>query len=80
MVIDWLTKLVHFLPIRLGCTLEHLAKMCIDEIFTLHSVLISIVLDRHARFTYQFLESLQRTLGTKIHFGMEVHPQIVREL
>ena len=74
-VVDRLTKSAHFLPIRWGCTLEHLAKKYVDEIVRLHGVPVSIVSDRDPRFTSRFWESLQRALGTKLHFSTAFHPQ-----
>ena len=46
-----------------------------SEIVRLHGVPISIISDRDPRFTSHFLESLQRALGIKLHFGTTFHPQ-----
>ncbi|KAL0449159.1 UNVERIFIED_CONTAM: putative mitochondrial protein [Sesamum latifolium] len=48
---DRLTKLAHFLPIRLGDSLDKLAELYVSEIIRLHGVPISIVSDRDPRFT-----------------------------
>ena len=74
-IVDRLTKSAHFLPIRWGITLEQLAERYISEIVRLHGVPISIVSDRDPRFTSRFWESLQKALGTKLHFSTAFHPQ-----
>ena len=43
LIVDRLTKSAHFLPIRWGCTLDHLAKRYINEIVRLHGLPIPIV-------------------------------------
>ena len=74
-IVDRMTKSAHFLPIRWGCTLEQLAEKYIAEIIRLHGIPVSIVSDRDPRFTSRFWESLQKALGTKLHFSTAFHPQ-----
>lgn len=50
-VIDWLTKLAHFIPLRTNYSLEKLAEIYISEIVQLHGIPLSIILDRDPRFT-----------------------------
>ncbi|KAL0427771.1 UNVERIFIED_CONTAM: Transposon Tf2-11 polyprotein [Sesamum latifolium] len=72
---DRLTKSTHFLPIRLGNSLDKLAELYISEIVILHGVPVSIVSDRDPRFTSHFWGSLQRALGTKLYLSTAFHPQ-----
>ena len=74
-IIDRLTKLSHFLPIRWGSSLEYLAKEYVNEIVRLHGVPVSIVSDRDPRFTSRFWMSLHKALGTKLNFSIAFHPQ-----
>ena len=74
-IVDRLTKSAHFLPIKWGITLEQLARKYIDEVVRLHGVPLSIVSDRHPRFTSRFYGSLQEALGTKVSFSTAFHPQ-----
>ena len=53
-IVDRLTKLAHFLAVRMTFTLEEFCKLYIQEIVRLHGVLVSIVLDRDPKFTAHF--------------------------
>ncbi|KAK4397538.1 Transposon Ty3-G Gag-Pol polyprotein [Sesamum angolense] len=59
-----------------GDSLGQLAESYVSEIVRLHGVPVSIVPDRDPRFTSHFWGSLQRALGTKLHFSTAFHPQI----
>ncbi|KAL0294537.1 UNVERIFIED_CONTAM: Transposon Ty3-G Gag-Pol polyprotein [Sesamum calycinum] len=74
-VVDRLTKSAHFLPIRQNDSLDKLAELYVSEIVRLHGIPTSIVSDRDPRFTSHFWGSLQRALGTKLHFSTAFHPQ-----
>ncbi|KAL0295083.1 UNVERIFIED_CONTAM: Transposon Tf2-11 polyprotein [Sesamum angustifolium] len=74
-IMDRLTKSAHFLPIRLGDSLDKLAELYVQEIVRLHGVPVSIVSNRDSRFTSRFWGSLQGALGTKLHFSIAFHPQ-----
>ena len=54
-VVDRLTKLAHFLPVRTDYSLDKLAELYINEIVWLHEIPISIISDRDTRFTSRFL-------------------------
>ena len=53
-VVDRLTKVAHFIPIKTGYTLERLAKLYIKEIVRLHGIPVTIVSDRDTRFVGRF--------------------------
>ena len=75
MIVDRLTKLVHFLAVRMSFTLEEFCGLYIREIVRLHGVPVSIVLDRDPRFTTHFRESFQRAMGTQLMMSTAFHPQ-----
>ncbi|KAK4406374.1 Retrovirus-related Pol polyprotein from transposon.6 [Sesamum angolense] len=62
-IVDRLTKSAHFLPIRLGDSLDKLAGLYVSEIVRLHGVPVSIVSDRDPRFTSRYWGSLQGALA-----------------
>ncbi|KAK4389876.1 hypothetical protein Sango_2324600 [Sesamum angolense] len=74
-VMDRLTKFAHFLPIRQNDSLDKLAELYVSKIVRLHGIPTSIVSNRDYRFTSHFWRSLQRALGTKLHFSMAFNPQ-----
>ncbi|GKA30758.1 reverse transcriptase domain-containing protein [Tanacetum coccineum] len=53
-IVDRLTKSVHFLPMRQDYKMERLARLYLNEIVARHDVLISIISDRDSRFTSRF--------------------------
>ena len=48
-IVDWVTKLAHFLAMRITFRLEEFCQLYICEIVWLHGVPISIVSDRDPR-------------------------------
>ena len=74
-IVDWLTKLAHFLAMRMTFTLEAFYRLYIQEIVRLHEVPVSIVSDRDPRFTDNFWKSFQRAMGTQLVMSTVFHPQ-----
>ncbi|GJU34633.1 reverse transcriptase domain-containing protein [Tanacetum coccineum] len=58
-IVDRLTKSVHFIPIRATDSMETLIRLYIKEIVTRHGVPISIISDHDSHFTSKFWQSLQ---------------------
>ena len=56
-IVDRLTKLTHFLAVRMTFTLEGFCRLYIREIIRLHGVPVSIVSDKDSMFTVQFWKS-----------------------
>ena len=75
-IVDQLTKLAHFLAVRMTFTLEEFYRLYLREIVRLHGVLVSIVLDRDPRFTTHFWKSFQRAMGTRLMMSTTFHPQM----
>jgi ribonuclease HI len=74
-VVDRLTKVAHFIPVRTTYGGDKLAKLYIDRIVKLHGVPKRIVSDRGTQFTSRFWRSLHEALGTKLDFSSAYHPQ-----
>ena len=73
-VVDRLTKSVHFLPVRTDYSLDKQAELYISEIVRLHEIPISMISDKDMRFTSRFWEKMQEALGTRLNFSTTFHP------
>nr|GFA58228.1 retrotransposon protein, putative, Ty3-gypsy subclass [Tanacetum cinerariifolium]GFA59881.1 retrotransposon protein, putative, Ty3-gypsy subclass [Tanacetum cinerariifolium] len=73
-VVDRLTKSVHFLPIRKDNSVSRLAEIFQQEIVRLHGTPSAIVSDRDPRFASRFWKGLQKAWGTRLKFSTAFHP------
>ena len=74
-IVDWLTKTTHFIPVRTRYSMKTYAELYISRIVCLHGVLRSITSDRGPQFVAHFWEQLQESLGTKLIHSSAYHPQ-----
>nr|KAJ0192528.1 hypothetical protein LSAT_V11C800438660 [Lactuca sativa] len=74
-IVDRLTKSAHFLPMKETDKMDKLTKLYIKETMRLHGVPRSIISDWDSRFTSQFWQSLQKSLGTRMNMSTTYHPQ-----
>ena len=74
-VIDKLTKVAHFLPVKESITAAQLAELYTSRVVSLHGVPQLISSDRGSIFTSKFWDSFQKAMGTKIRFSTAFHPQ-----
>ncbi|GJT62219.1 putative reverse transcriptase domain-containing protein [Tanacetum coccineum] len=78
-IVDRLTKSVHFIPARETDSMKTLTRLYIKEIVSRHRVPISIISDCDSHFTSRFWQSLQSALGTKLDMSMTYHPETDRQ-
>jgi hypothetical protein len=74
-IVDRLTKVAHYLPVRTNYGGEKLAQIYVDNIVKLHGVPSRIVSDRGTQFTSRFWKGLHKAMGTKLDFSSAYHPQ-----
>jgi hypothetical protein len=74
-IIDRLTKVAHFIPVKTVFNGRRLAKLYLAHIVSLHGVPKVIVSDRGSQFTSRFWNSLHEALGTKLSFSTAYHLQ-----
>ncbi|GKC83653.1 putative reverse transcriptase domain-containing protein, partial [Tanacetum coccineum] len=74
-IVDHLTKSAHFLPMRETDHMEKLMKLYMKEVVTRHGVPVSIISDRHSKFTSLFWKALHKALGTRLDMSTTYHPQ-----
>jgi hypothetical protein len=74
-VVDLLTKSVHFIHVKTSYSNAVLAELYMSWIVCLHGVPKKIVLDRGTHFTSHFWQQLHEALGTHLNFSSAYHPQ-----
>ena len=74
-VVDLLTKSAHFILGKPTYTASKWRQLYMTEIVRLHGWPVSIISDRDAHFTSNFLKGLQITLDTRLDFSITFHPQ-----
>jgi transposase InsO family protein len=75
-IMDRLTKVAHFIPVKTTYSRPQLAELYMSRIVCLHAVSKKIVSDRGTQFTSKFWERLHETLDTQLRFSSSYHPQI----
>jgi IS30 family transposase len=74
-IVDRLTKVVHFIPVKTTYTGLKLAELYISRIVCLRGVPKKIVSDRGTQFTSRFWQKLHESMDTKLNFSSAYHPQ-----
>ena len=74
-IVDRLTKVAHFIPVKTTYKGSQLAELYMARIVCLHSVPKKIVSDRGSQFTSRFWKSLHESMDTKLNFSSAYHPQ-----
>jgi hypothetical protein len=74
-IVDQLTKVAHFIPVKTTYSGAELAKLYMSRIMCLHGVPKKIVLDRGSQFTSMFWEKLHESMDTKLNFSSAYHSQ-----
>ena len=75
-IVDRLTKMVHYEPVKVTIDAPGLAKVIIDVVVRHHGIPDSIVTDRRSLFTLKFWSSLYYFLGIKRRLSTAFHPQM----
>jgi hypothetical protein len=74
-IVDRLTKIAHFLPVRVKYTVATYAELYIARVLSLHGVPKTIVSDHGPQFMSKFWEELHKALDTKLLHSSAYHPQ-----
>ncbi|GJU32989.1 putative reverse transcriptase domain-containing protein [Tanacetum coccineum] len=74
-IIDRLTKSVHFLPMKETDSMKKLTRQYLKEVVSRHGVPVLIIFDRDSKFTSHFWKSLNEALGTQLDMSTAYHPQ-----
>jgi transposase InsO family protein len=72
-VVDWLTKMAHFIPCNKTVIGEEIAKLFVDNIYKYHGLPDNIISDRGSQFTSKFWQTLFKILKVKIKLCSAYH-------
>jgi hypothetical protein len=73
-IMDWLTKVAHFILVKTTYSGPQLAELFMSRIVCLRGVPKKIVSDRGTQFNSKFWEKLHETLDTQLRFSSNYHP------
>ena len=74
-VVDRLTKMVHFIPTTERTSAEGLARLFRDNVWKLHGLPESIISDRGPQFAAGLMRELNQMLGIESKMSTVFHPQ-----
>ena len=74
-VVDKLSKVSHFIPVKTTYKAANIADIFLKQIFRLHGVPKVIISDRDPKFTSNFWKSLFKRLNTTLSFSTSFHHQ-----
>jgi hypothetical protein len=74
-IVDHLTKIAHFLPVKTDHPVAVYAQLYIARILSLHGVPKTIVSDHGPQFVSKFWKELYKSLGTNLLHSSAYHPQ-----
>ena len=74
-VCNRLSKMTHFVAMTEGTLAEGLARLLWDNIWKLHGLPESVVLDRRPQFAVELTKELNRMLEIKTKLSTAFHPQ-----
>ena len=74
-VVNRLTKMVHFIPTMEKTSAEELARLFRDNVWKLHSLPESIISDRGPQFMAGLMRELNQILGIKSKLSTAFYPQ-----
>jgi hypothetical protein len=74
-IVDWFTKLAHFIPINARYDAQKYAKIYVTRVLCLHGVTKMIISDRGSQFVAHFWEQLHTSLGTHLIHSSTYHLQ-----
>jgi transposase InsO family protein len=74
-IVDRLTKVAHFIPVKTTYKGSQLAELYMARIICLHGVPKKIVSDRGSQFTSRFWKCFFENMDTKLSFSSAYHFQ-----
>ena len=79
-VCNRLSKITHFMATTEGTSAERLARLFRDNVWKLHGLPESVVLDRRPQFVVELMKELNKMLGIETRLSIAFHPQTDRQM
>ena len=79
-VVDKLSKVAHFIPVKTTYKATNIADIFLKQIFRLHGIPKVIISNRDPKFTRNFWKYLFKGLNTTLNFSTAFHPQTEGQL
>jgi hypothetical protein len=73
-IVDRLTKVAHFIPVKMTYSRAKLAELYMSRIVCLHRLPKKIVSDRGSQFISKFWGKLHESIDIKLNFSSAYHP------
>jgi hypothetical protein len=73
-IVDRLTKVAHFIPVKMTYSGAKLAELYMSRIVCLHRLPKKIVSDKGSQFISKFWEKLHESIDIKLNFSSAYHP------
>ena len=74
-VVDRLTKVAHFIPVKSTTTTVDIAHIYVREIIRLHGMPKILILDQDVKFTSNFWRAFFEVVGTTLRMSTAYHPE-----
>ena len=74
MLVDWFTKMAHFIALEQTATAKDVANVFLREVWKLHRLPTEIISDMDAKFTGELWESLCKSVNIKRRMSTAYHP------
>ena len=78
-VCDRLLKIAHFVATTEGTSVEGLVRLFRDNVWKLHELPESVMLDRGPQFVAELTKELNKMLGIRTKLSTTFHPQTDRQ-
>ena len=79
-ICDRLSKMTHFVAITERMLVEGLARLFRDNVWKLHRLSESVVLNKGPQFAAELMKELNRMLGIKTKLSIAFHLQMDRQM
>ena len=74
-VVDWLTKMAHFIPTRKDITATETTEELMKHVFKHHGLPDKIISDRGTQFAAKVTEEMYKKLNIQVALSTAYHPQ-----